>query len=300
MNEKREPKMKTITWSNNHFYLSNFRDNTCSRMPADSDVITSRDFSSSGISCLSPNAVFVAVREEDGSVRVRTVVSNAEEWRPGDVLFTCQKLSSSPIINFAWSPNYLAVQQSDGTTSTYQINTRTGRGIQKGAYHPDRTSPSAFAMAFSPTRGDYLIQATRSGTVLWDASNSRVIREIGPGSGMPLGVAWSPDGRHVAMGRNDSSIGIYLMRGRSLAEWTGHTAGVSALAFSPDGKFLVSGDLSGSMQLWNTSSNNAEDWHRLVSVDPSMPGGIEAFAWETGSKRFAVVDAQDTLDVFNV
>jgi hypothetical protein len=50
--------------------------------------------------------------------------------------------------------------------------------------------------------------------------------------------------------------------------------------------------------LWETSSDEANDWHLRANVEPSLSGGIEALAWSPDGSPFAVVDELDTLDVF--
>ncbi len=70
-------------------------------------------------------------------------------------------------------------------------------------------------------------------------------------------LAWSPDGRSVAVGTNRRELAILDVAGRSLRlsialnfdfTWTW------SVAFSPDGKLLAAGGASGVVTLWDTSS----------------------------------------------
>ena len=64
-------------------------------------------------------------------------------------------------------------------------------------------------------------------------------------------VAISPDGRWIAAG---SSATIHLFdaaTGKILAEWNTGQGPANALAFSPGGGTLVTGDTSGEVKLWN-------------------------------------------------
>jgi WD40 repeat protein len=65
-------------------------------------------------------------------------------------------------------------------------------------------------------------------------------------------LAFSPDGRVLATGADDGSIGIWDVPTRTLREtFSGHAAGVNALSFSPDGATLYSGSADGSVFVWD-------------------------------------------------
>ncbi|KAF9066516.1 WD40-repeat-containing domain protein, partial [Rhodocollybia butyracea] len=72
-------------------------------------------------------------------------------------------------------------------------------------------------------------------------------------------VAFSPDGKKIVSGSNDSSVKIWTAKTRK-AEGNplqGHTSGVTSVAFSPDGKQIVSGSYDNSVRIWNVETVTA-------------------------------------------
>src|SRR3990172_7666199 len=76
-----------------------------------------------------------------------------------------------------------------------------------------------------------------------------------------LSDSFSPDGKVIAGtgGSNNSGNAIKLWEaatGRELLTLNGHTSWVMGLAFSPDGKWLASTSLDGTVKIWNLLPGN--------------------------------------------
>jgi len=283
---------KTLTWQGEHLYISS--GTTCEVMTPASDV--ARFFETEDVSVLSPDGALLAFRDLDHIVRVRAVATSGGQWQAGGVLFSCQKLSDEPVLGYAWSSDgkLLAVQQMT-MTSTYQIKSgwQSRQGQQKATYRPEHPSPVYRPMAFSPN-GTRIAQAIHSGVALWDALSGRLIRTIGQGK--VESIAWDATGTYLALGKSDSTFSVHAMRGRLLVEQTGHTAAVSALAWSPDGGRLISGDTHGNLHVWVIEE---DEWIvSLLKNLEAMAAGIEAFAWSPDERQFAVLDTLQ-LDIFD-
>ena len=74
----------------------------------------------------------------------------------------------------------------------------------------------------------------------------------------PTSVALSADGQSAAVGGEDQKVHIFKIAGDTLTEATalaGHTREVSAVAYSPDGKFLASACKNRSIILWDAKTH---------------------------------------------
>ena len=118
---------------------------------------------------------------------------------------------------------------------------------------------------------------------MWDADTRQQI-------GAPLtghtdqvrSVAFSPDGRRIASGSNDTRCGSGTpITGQQVgAPLTGHTSSVFSVAFSPDGRHIVSASVDNTVRLWPgppawpdllcdklTANMSHKQWRDWVSPD---------------------------------
>jgi WD40 repeat protein len=77
-------------------------------------------------------------------------------------------------------------------------------------------------------------------------------------------VAWSPDGTRLASGcgsRDGGELFVWEMpSGERARTFAGHPRAVSAIAWSPDGDLLVSGDSDGVLRWWDVQSQECVRW----------------------------------------
>jgi RNA polymerase sigma factor (sigma-70 family) len=67
-------------------------------------------------------------------------------------------------------------------------------------------------------------------------------------------LAWSPDGRFLAMGQDDGSVRLWeAATGKEYGRFRGHQAAVYAVAFSPDGKRLLSVSNDRTALVWDVA-----------------------------------------------
>lgn len=150
----------------------------------------------------------------------------------------------------------------DGTISEWEA--ATGKETKAWKAHGDIVS----TLALSP---DYHLLASGGygdlTTKLWDAATGREVRALVEKKTEGLleqlkPVAFSPDGKMVATGTVgfDSKLRQYAYHrtnvwsvetGEKLLTLGGHKFDIDALVFTPDGRFVVSGSVDGTIKFWD-------------------------------------------------
>jgi WD40 repeat protein len=107
--------------------------------------------------------------------------------------------------------------------------------------------------------GSRLLSAQYGRVWLWDVGRGKKLRKLGGDWGKVSAVALSRDHQLYAWGNGDGELALGDTSGKTLQFLTTVTrendvAGVSALAFSPDGKQLACGDASGAISIYATDT----------------------------------------------
>jgi WD40 repeat protein len=161
----------------------------------------------------------------------------------------------------------------------------------------------ASSVAFSPNGRTLALEissgnADHSTVRLWDIRrHSQVGGPIEPG---PVSsFAFSPDGRTLALGSgNDNTVRLWnVIRRHKLGAAltgptapvgkpsTGHTATVSAVAFSPDKQTLASGSSDGTIRLWDLRSR------RILGAPLISPEEVDTVAFSPDGHTLASTDS---------
>jgi WD40 repeat protein len=131
----------------------------------------------------------------------------------------------------------------------------TGKELRRFEGHSGQVD----SVAFSPN-GDYVLTASWDSTArLWKTNSGKELRRFESHADSVESVAFSPDGRHVLTGGGDGSARLWEMdTGRelrrlhghsrppfsvdsSMARYTGDFDPKISVAFSPDGRYLLTG-----------------------------------------------------------
>lgn len=111
-----------------------------------------------------------------------------------------------------------------------------------------------------------IILGDKNGQVMkWNYKNNEILRNYGKVGDEILSLAVSKNEDFVASGNVDGKIGLWTRTDTIPKYFTGHTAKVFSLDFSPDSKFLISCSEDETTRLWNISTG--KELVCMISLD---------------------------------
>ncbi len=190
---------------------------------------------------------------------------------------------------------WLLAGAGDGRLALWDM--ASGNKVRQFAGH------SAFIhqLAFSPLGDRFLSAADDRKVILWDTQTGEARFTYTNPTDAVTAVAFSPDGslfaagigttRYVADFEVDAPRDMRILlweteTGTERGQLAGHTGSATAVAFSPDGRFLLSGALDGTLNLWELNSGR-----RLRRFD-GHTGGVMSVAFSPDGS-YGASGAQD-------
>jgi WD40 repeat protein len=123
------------------------------------------------------------------------------------------------------------------------------------AFSPDSRRLASGGCAKEQANGTCLKGEIR----MWNTENRQPVASIEAHNDAVLSLAFSPDGKTLASGSNDTTIRRWnVTDGKPIGTpLEGHVGSVQSVVFSPDGSMLASGSDDGAVRLWNTADGRS-------------------------------------------
>ena len=233
----------------------------------------------------SPNGKLLASAGSEGTVRLWNPVTG----QAADAPLQTGSGSQGGVTVVAFSPNGKLLASADAKGTVRLWNPVTGQPV--GA--PLQNDPAGvYGLAFSPD-GKLLASEDGNATVrFWNPVTRQPFGAPLRTHGGDIGVAFSPNGKLAAVGRNGTVQLWDPVTHHSAPLPTGsHADRVSAVAFSPNGKLLASINGKGTVRLWNPVTRQP--------VGAPLQTGVWKVAFSPNGKLLATADFNGTVRLWN-
>ncbi len=190
-------------------------------------------------------------------------------------------------VTFSMDGKWLAGAVRNGLDTRVQLwevaTGREGRSLNFG-------SPVT-SIAFAPQGDSLAVTGVDAALWLYDWRSGKDIRAFRGACSAVEHMAWSRDGKLLATVPDDHYTFKYLIHvwdcqtGKEAKRLAGHKGEVCAVAFSPDGTTLASGDGGGVIKLWDMKAG-VEIFSGAVSKQPGVHR-IAALTWSADGRTLA-------------
>ncbi len=201
---------------------------------------------------LSPDGARIAAGCTDNTVRIVDAASGKELYKVSAhenwVLGTIFGADGKRIVSVGRDR---AAKLTDAVSGAFLENVNLLRGeLAAIARHPSKE----IVVIGGDERIPYIYMMDRPKNMKI-ADDTTLIRKLDRQDGVIAALAWSPDGKRIAVGGAAPEVNVYdAETGARIAPCKGHTAGIYTLAFSPDSTTLAAAGFDGMVRLYDAAT----------------------------------------------
>ena len=256
------------------------------------------------IASISPDGKWIITVSQDGTVRI---------WSAETFIEKAQFIAFDDGEWLSMTPDgfYVASSRGDQYLNARVGNTVTGIDRYRSTFNKPAVVAARLSNTSRMTHNETIVSVsvnpagTRIASVsqnlikIWDLESGRELRTITNIGGHVNTISWSPDGRRLIHGAEDSTIRIWNAEtGAAISTIRGYTAYVNEARYSPDGRRIASCAADKLIKIWDAETGR--EIRTLSGHTDSV--GVGVIAWSPDGRRLASgsVEEEKTIRIWDV